>query len=207
MQTAATLWAEQGMPGYSVRAIAGLAGVYGSMVYYVLGNREDILAEILDEHVIALHKRVSAAAGASIEQSPSARLEALLTAYLEGVAAEPRAHFLLQHGMACVTQRGRDDVRLRYGALLGLLCAPLEQLAPSLDGKLAAAMVLAAVGSMGDALLWFDPTQTLEVPATARRLTTMLLAAVGSAEGLGPRPGCGGPTEGCARAWLAGGVG
>ncbi len=204
LEAATLLWAEQGMSGHSVRALAQQAGVAATTVNYVLGNRHELLAEILGEHVAALSSRVYAAMDASVAAAPAVRLEALLMAYLEGVAAAPHAHFLLQHALSSLAPRGREVVRSCYRNLLSLLGEPLVQLVPEAKGSLAAALALAALGAVGDALLWFEPAEGMAVPTTARRLATMLLAAVGSEVGAGPRLGCGGPIQACARGWLAG---
>jgi len=206
LEAATLLWAAQGIGGGSVRALSREAGVAPATINYVLGKRDEVLAEILGEHLDALSRRVCTAADANQAAPPALRLEALLTAYLEGIATAPHAHFLLQHALCSLSPRGREMVRGRYRVLLDLLGEPLVQLVPEAKGSLVAALALAAVGAVGDALLWFEPAGEMEVRATARRLTTMLLAAVGSEIGDGPRPGCGGPIQACARAWLAGGL-
>jgi AcrR family transcriptional regulator len=205
IEAATLLWAEKGISGDTLRTLALKAGVAPATIYNRVGNREETLLEIISAHLLRLNTRVRSADDAAGGAGTAERLEAMVTAYLEGVASEQDAHFLLQHGMAGVSSGAREEVRLRYRLLLRLLGEPLTQLAPSVEGKLAAALALAAVGAAGDALVWFDPKQELEVPETARRLTLMMLAAVGSAEGLGPRHGCGGPTLACAQAWVAAG--
>lgn len=201
LHAATVLWAEQGMLSDSIRTLADKAQVAPATIYNLAGNREETLTEIMIAHIAGLTDRVSAAADAACDAGPTDRLEAMLTAFLSGVADQPHAHLLIQHGMSALGPHARDRVRLRYRELLELMAAPLSQLAPSLDRRLTVSLALAAVGAAADALLWFDPTQELEVPATARRLTAMLLAA-GSAGEQGPRPGCGGPVAACARAWL-----
>ncbi len=207
LEAATLLWASHGMNGIGVRSLARQIGVTETMINYVLGNRDELLAEILVAHLNGLRRRVRAAAATDEAAPPRLRLEALLAAYLEGAAAAPQAHFLLQHALGVMSPHGREMVRARYRALLELLGEPLMQLVPEAKGSGIAALVLAAVGSAGDALLWFEPAAEIEVPATARRLATMLLAGVGSEMGVGPRLGCGGPTEACARAWLEQGAG
>lgn len=211
LQTAKLIWAERGIMSDSIRTLAQEAGVSHTRLYTLMGTREDVLAEIITEHVIAVSARVCAASDATAAARPEERLEAMVTAFLNGVAQEPHAHFLLQHGLCAMTPSGRDLVKLRYGILLELLGKPLMQLAPVpvqggvlVEDKLATALALAALGAAGDALLWFDPNQELDVAETARRLTLMMLAAVESTEKLGPRAGCGRPTLACAQAWLAG---
>jgi AcrR family transcriptional regulator len=203
IQAATMLWAENGIIGDTLGVIARKAGVVPATIYNRIGNREETLIEIVTAHLIGLTTRVCAADDAAGGAGTAERLEAMLAAYLEGVVSEPQAHFLLQHGLACVSADAREEVRLHYRLLLKLLEEPLTQLAPSMEGKLAAILALAALSAAGEVLVWLDPKQELEVPETARRLTLMMLAAVGSAEGLGPRAGCGGPALACAQAWLA----
>ncbi|HEY3846052.1 MAG TPA: TetR/AcrR family transcriptional regulator [Acetobacteraceae bacterium] len=207
IEAATLLWAEHGIVGETFQIVALKSGVAPATIYNLTGNRDETLAGIVTAHLVRLNERVGAAADATAGAGTAERLEAMLTAYMEGVACDRNPHFLLRHGIACMSPDAREQVRLRYRLLLERVGEPLTQLAPSAEGKLAAALVLAAAGAVGDAPVWFDRTQELEVPVTARRLTMMLLAAVGSVDGPGPRPGCGGPVEACARAWLAGGAG
>jgi AcrR family transcriptional regulator len=204
LEAATVLWAEHGMISDTIRSLATKAEVAPATIYNLVGNRDETLTEIMTAHAGRLTDRVRAAAEAASGATPAELLEAMLAAFLQGVADEPHAHFLLQHGLGGVGRRARDMVKRRYRTVLEVLGEPLMQLAPSVEGKLAAALAMAAVGAAGDALLWFDPKQEQEVAVTARRLTAMLLAAVGSVEGLGPRPGCGGPVAACAQAWAAG---
>ncbi|HTB48326.1 MAG TPA: TetR/AcrR family transcriptional regulator [Acetobacteraceae bacterium] len=202
--SASVLWAEQGMTACTVRGIALGAGVPHTMVFNLVGARDDVLAEIMLEHVITLSQQVRAAARQTSEASPPQRLEAMLTAYLDGIAASPHAHMLLHNALCVLPAASREAVRRRYRMLLDLLAQPLVLLAPSVGDTLAAELALTAVGSVSDALLWVDPAARYEVAVTVRRLTAMLLAAVRSAEGLGPQPGRGGPAQDCAQPWLHG---
>ena len=174
------------------------------MVFNRVGARDDVLAHIMLEHVITLSRQVRAAARHTSEASPPQRLEAMLTACVDGIAAAPHAHTLLHNALCVLPPTSRDVVRRRYRMLLDLLAQPLALLAPSVGDTLAAELALTTVGSVSDALLWVDPAARYEVAVTVRRLTAMLLTAVRSAEGLGPQPGRGGPTQDCAQPWLHG---
>lgn len=201
------LWAEHGIAGDTFRVLALKAGVAPATIYNLTGNRDETLNDIVTTHLVHLNERLRIASDLTAGAGAAERLEALLTAYLEGVANDRNTHFLLRHGLACMSRTAREQVRLRYRLLLERLGEPLTQLVPSVESKVAVALAMAAAGAVADAPLWFDLTHELEVPATARRLTVMLLAAVGSTEGLGPWPGCGGPAEACAQAWVSGSVG
>jgi AcrR family transcriptional regulator len=198
MDAATLLWAEHGVISDSIRLLAFKAGVAPATIYNLVGNREEMLAEIMTTHVIRLTEQVCAAADAASIAGPVERLEAMLAAFLSGISQDRCAHFLLRHGLAGLGPCTRDPVRLRYCRLLELLREPLALLAPSAQAE--AMLALAVVGAAADAALWFGPQQEWDVPATARRLTAMLLAAVASAGGSGPCPGCGGPVETCAPA-------
>jgi AcrR family transcriptional regulator len=201
LQAATVLWAEHGIIGDSLGLLAKRAGVSHATVYNQMGNREEMLTQILTDQVARLTQSVRAAADAAAEAPAAAKLEAMLLAYLTCVAANPRAQSLLQNGLGALPPHRRAGVRLRHRILLELLVEPLRQIWPSLDRTLA--LALAAAGSVSDSLLWFDPQHQLDPQDTARRLTTMLLAGLHNAEDAGPRPGCGGPVAACARGWLA----
>lgn len=200
-------WAELGTIGTSIRTVALETGASPNNLHNLLGRREELLAEIMVNHVSLLSERVYAAAHATAGARTVVRLEAILVAFLTCATKEAEAHHLLHHALIGLAAPGREEVRRRYRLVLEVVAEPLRELAPAAQDKRVMALALAAVGAMGDALLWFDPMAEMDVVGTAARLTTMLLAAVGASGGLGPRPGCGGPVAACARAWLAGRVG
>jgi hypothetical protein len=201
------LWAQHGMTSDWIRALARHHGVTPSDIHNLLSSREDTLAEIMLAHVAALNEHVCGAARSFAGARKATRLEAMVTAFLKVAADEPHAHFLLHHGLCSVTSRSRDLVKTRYRAVLDVLGEPLVELAPNVSARTTVALALAALGAAGGGMLSPEPPGDIELAVTARRVTIMLLAAVGSAEGLGPRPGCGGPVKSCAISWLAGGMG
>jgi AcrR family transcriptional regulator len=140
--SASVLWAEQGMTACTVRGIALGAGVPHTMVFNLVGARDDVLAEIMLEHVITLSQQVRAAARQTSETSPPQRLEAMLTAYLDGIAASPHPHMLLHNALCVLPAASREAVRRRYRMLLDLLAQPLVLLALSVGDTLAAELAL-----------------------------------------------------------------
>lgn len=204
VQAVTPMWAEHGTVATTAEDVALATGIPVKSAAYYLRRQGDLLTEILANHLVRLYEHVCDAADASPGARPVVRLETILLGYLTGAAREPHAHYLLHHALVGLSKAGRNHVRRRYRMVLDVMADPLRELAPAGEpDRRLLAIILAAVTSMGDALLWFDPAEAMPLPETVSRLTAMLLAGVDASGGIGPRPGCGGPTRTCARAWLA----
>ena len=87
----------------------------GSVKYY-FRNRDDVLADILADHEVALSQRVGAAYDATANAGPVARLAALVEAFYRSVLAASDAHRALLFSTAAAAGRAAG---LGEGALPG----------------------------------------------------------------------------------------
>lgn len=178
LRAAATLFARYGIPGVSLRGLARQAGVAVTTVNYVAGRRDEVLSEVMIEYLLRQTRRVLAAETAAAGKPPQARLEAMLLAYLDGIALEPDEHHVLRNGVCAISGRGRDTVRWRMRALLQTIAAPLEEITPEVAKALPGILCTSIVASVGDALLWFEPKAEMSRAEIARHFAAMLIAGV-----------------------------
>ncbi|MDR3536869.1 MAG: TetR/AcrR family transcriptional regulator [Acetobacteraceae bacterium] len=202
---AAVALAQHGLGGMNLHALARAIHLPPSTLSYHYGTREELLGDLVADHLLELTQRVCAAFDASGEAPPAARMTAMLLALLDGIAADPHAHAVATHGSLALSARDREATSLRWQVLLSTLAEPLIASSPTLAERprLAAALVQCVAGGCGDAQAWFAGLDGLDRGAQARRLAGMLLAGAGAErDGHGPAGGCGGPSLACAQAWV-----
>lgn len=202
---AAIALVRHGLGGMSLHALARTMDLSASSLAYLYGTRDELLGDIVAEHLSGLTHAVCAAFDGAGDASPAVRLSAMLLALLDGIAADPHAHAVAVHGALGLTLRDREAAAVRWQVLLSTLAEPLGAASPALAARpgLARAMVQCVVGGCGDALAGFAGEDGMDRAAQAQRLAGMLLAGAGAErDGRGPAGGCGGPSVACAQAWL-----
>ena len=81
-------------------------------------NRDDVLADILADHEVALSQRVGAAYDATARAGPVTRLAALVEAFYRFVLAAADAHRAMLFSTALLPAEPQAWVKARYRALL-----------------------------------------------------------------------------------------
>jgi AcrR family transcriptional regulator len=89
LSTSARLFAEHGIAGTTMRAIAEACGIQAASLYHHFESKDEILAEIMtrsSDHVGAAYEQIDAA-----DLPPASRFEALIRATLENFHEHPEA--------------------------------------------------------------------------------------------------------------------
>ena len=115
-RVAARLFAERGLAAVGLTQVSHAMNLPSGSVKYDFRNRDDMLADILADHEVALSQRVGAAYDATANAGPVARLAALVEAFYRSVlAASGRApRVAVQHAAAAGRAAGVGE-----GALPG----------------------------------------------------------------------------------------
>jgi AcrR family transcriptional regulator len=163
-------------------------------------TKQDLLADLLTEHLAALGAAVARAEEVAAGLAPEALLERLILAWMDGVAAAPDAHraFLLcAHILPPDTQRALDLYRrIAIEQIQSALTAAVPALADHPEASLALYPLIRLL--LSDPYSWPAPPESAERQSAARRLAGMLIAAA-EAETLGHWPRLGltqGPERG-----------
>jgi prevent-host-death family protein len=177
-KAAARLFAERGL-GVTlagVRTAAGVGATSGAGAYLSI---EELLYDLLTDHVFALSRAVCAAQEAHSRLPPEMLAERLIEAYLDAVAAGPDAHraFLFcAHHLPEERRRGLD-ARLRF--IIEMIHAALAEAVPGLAGASDSALRLfpAIRAALANPFHWPMAPEPAARAAEARRLAGMLIAA------------------------------
>ena len=153
--------------------------------YYA--NRRDLLLDMLDEHLFELNEAV----GAAFDARPAgpSRLEAVVAAWLDHVAADPHAHRTLHFSAHLLPPEQREAVSLKHRICLETAYLALTGAAPALAERpdLTEPLLGTMRALLDDLTTWPEPDSPEDRTRRARRITGMLLAAA-SAETQGAWP-------------------
>ncbi len=190
---AARLFAEYGIGAVGLYRVAGAVGLSEPTLRHYYASRRDLLVDVLGEHLSGLNETV----GTAFDAQPAglAKLETVIAAWLDHVAADPHAHRTLLFSAHLLPPEQREAVALKhricletaYLALAGAVPALAER--PDLTEKLLGTMR----ALLDDPTTWPEPEPQEDRSRRARRITGMLIAAASAeAEGVWPRIG---PTD------------
>jgi AcrR family transcriptional regulator len=171
----------------------------GSVKYY-FRNRDDVLADILADHEVALSQRVGAAYDATARAGPVTPLAALVEAFYRSVLAAADAHRAMLFSTALLPAEPQAWVKARYRALLDSFAETLGELAPEVPaGAVADILVPTLERLLSGVVLWNVPGEHDADPHYPRMVTAMMVAATRTitAEALAERAERSGP------GWLA----
>ena len=128
-RVAARLFAERGLAAVGLTQVSHAMNLPSGSVKYYFRNRDDMLADILADHEVALSQRVGAAYDATANAGPVARLAALVEAFYRSVLAASDAHRALLFSTPLLPAEPQAWVRARYRALLDSFAETLGELA------------------------------------------------------------------------------
>jgi TetR/AcrR family transcriptional regulator len=190
-RAAARLFAQHTCTEFGLRAVAQAAHLGPTTVYYYYRDRDDLLTDLLVNHVQAINAPVCAAFDATQEAAPHERMTALLAAFLAAVHADPDAHRTLRLNTALLSDAHRPRVVGRYRQILATLREALEGCVPALAGQpeMAKLLVRLVVGAMSESVAWFRDDGPMGAQDLAILLAAqMLVSARALTEGIWPAP-------------------
>ncbi|MEO8714451.1 MAG: type II toxin-antitoxin system prevent-host-death family antitoxin [Acetobacteraceae bacterium] len=187
----ARLFAELGptITLWRVRSAAGISNGNAAGSYQTV---EELLADVLTEHLHALGNAVCAAHDDAARFAPEYLLERLIRAWFDAAAEARHAHRTFLSCTHALPEAPRRDIDLRLRIIIELMQAAIAAAVPALAEKSDAALILFPVirAALSDPFQWLAPPDPGLRQADARRITGMLLAAA-EAEAAGAWPRCG----------------
>jgi AcrR family transcriptional regulator len=174
---AATLFAEAGFLGSSMADLAVACGISKSLLYHYFPSKEDILFEIMAEHVEALGDMARAVPPGP----PEARLLALTSGFLGLYRDASARHKVLVNDLGKLPEPRRAEIVEAERALLDIVDRSLAEASPALaaDPSRRRAAVMLYFGMINWTHTWYDPDGPLDTEALAELVTqTMLKGAV-----------------------------
>jgi AcrR family transcriptional regulator len=195
-QAGARLFAEYGPAAVGMDRVAQAAGMGRGVAFLHFGNRDELLYDLIGTYAIDLQTSVCAAFDATEGEGQTTRLEAMVLAWLEHVAAHRHEHRCLVSWCRLLGQEARTSVTIRHEITLETMMAPLLAMEPALAGRVEAMARLSALFAalLNDPSFWPTPPEPPERVARARAIAGMMRAAAlaeaeGAWAGLGTRRG------------------
>ena len=180
LDIAARLFAERGLRATTVRDIADAAGILSGSLYHHFDSKESMVDELLDTFQTELWKKYDAIEAS--EQSPKAKLEAVVRASFEAIDEHRNEVAIFQTDAAYLTTFERfaylDERNLKFRALwLGLLEAGVRsgELRSDLDTELVYRFLRDTVWV---AVRWYRPGGALTPADVADQYLTILLQGI-----------------------------
>jgi AcrR family transcriptional regulator len=191
-ETAAPLFAEFGVAAVGLSRVALVAGVGKGTAERCFLNRDELLYDLLGEHVLALNATVCTAFDAAAPEGPWVQLDAVVAAWLEHVARHCAAHRCLLFCAHLLVPDRRERVAIRLRVLMETMMEPLVAATPGLAARTAAVeSLLATLASLlNDTGFWPEPPAAEARAERAQLITGMMRAAAaavmaGGWQGLG----------------------
>jgi AcrR family transcriptional regulator len=181
-KVAARLFAERGLAAVGLNQVSRAANLPAGTTKYYFRNRDDMLTEILYDHVVALTARVGAAHDATAAADPVTRLASLVQAFYDGVLDAPDEHRALLYSANLLPAEPQRKVKGRYGVLLEIFLETLGQIAPGLPPRALTMSLLPTLERLLSGVVFWSGTDGDAVdPGYASMVTSMMLAGVGAA--------------------------
>jgi AcrR family transcriptional regulator len=174
--SAAALYATHGFLGASIADLAHASGVSKSLLYHYFGSKEDILFEIMLDHVEALKAMVDEVLK-DAPADPAARLARLTRGFLGlYVGASDRHKVLVNDLDKLPTARRRKVVRIER-ELIDLVGDLLAELGPryGINRAERRASTMLYFGMINWTHTWFEPDGPVKATELADRATAIFL--------------------------------
>lgn len=175
LDAAATLFAAQGYAGSRMEEIATACGVSKSMLYHYFYKKEDVLFEILQEHVSDL---VDATRQYLVQNGPNDKLgffRGFVRVYLQPSDNARARHVVALHDMRYLTdEQKRDQIKLER-ELLGLVESMLELLKPGSTRNDYRVSALLLFGMLNWVELWYKRSGSMSPSEFYEKVATLFL--------------------------------
>jgi AcrR family transcriptional regulator len=188
-EAAAVLFADRGPTGVSRRQVADAARMAGAAVERLYVSEADLLGDVVGEFVHGLSLAVCGAFDAGERLGPLVRLEAVVRAWLDYVAARRAGNRAFLLGMTRLPERHRERVVERYRTVVDTVAEALQGAVPELKA-VSEGLRETIRGLLTDVSDWRAGPGPEARAEAARRIAGMLLAA-GTAEAWGEWVGLG----------------
>lgn len=180
LDRAAALYARHGFLGASIADLAEACGVSKSLLYHYFGSKEDILFEIMADHVEQL-RYVARDVAATAPSDPAAHLSALTRALLRAYVGAADRHKVLVNDLDKLPEARRRSVVAAERELIDQVGEVLGRLGPRYGSSQAErrATTMLYFGMINWTHTWYDPAGPVGVEALADRATDIWLGGTG----------------------------
>ena len=184
LDAAAKLFAAQGYAGSRMDEIAAACGVSKSMLYHYFKKKEDVLANILQEHIARLTESISAYMERAAPEDKFDYFRGFTEVYLRPSGNSRASHVVALHDMRYLTaQQRKKQVKLER-RLLGLIETILRQMKSGESPSSYRVSAFLLIGMVSWVELWYDESGRISGAKFYEKITRLFLDGY-----LKPEPG------------------
>jgi len=158
---AAELFAARGFDATSAADIAAEGGFSKALIYHYFSSKEEILQDLLEAHMDALHAAVETSLHEGDE--PRTRLRAFVRAHMRLYATARAKHLLLINELGSLPARGRAAIVAKQRKLVELAADLFAAVAPGLktQPELRFPTAMSFYGMINWTCIWYRPDGAL----------------------------------------------
>jgi AcrR family transcriptional regulator len=181
LSRSARLFAEHGFAGTSITMIADACGVSKALMYHYYDSKDDVLFDILDDHLKHLVAVVEAAADSSAD--PRDRLIAIATALLEAYRGADAEHQVQISSLKLLPPAKQETLKEMERGLVRIVSDAIADALPAIAKKhdLLIPLTMSLFGMLNWHYLWFREGKGMTRDAYARMATGLVLAGADEA--------------------------
>lgn len=181
LSRSARLFAQHGFTGTSITMIADACGVSKALMYHYYDSKDDVLFDVLSDHLKHLVVVVEAAAGSSAD--PRERLTEIATALLEAYRGADAEHQVQISSLKLLPAAQQDVLKDMERRLVRIVSDAIADALPSVAKKhdVLLPLTMSLFGMLNWHYLWFRDGKGMSRDAYARMATGLVLAGADEA--------------------------
>ncbi|MBF5096504.1 TetR/AcrR family transcriptional regulator [Azospirillum sp. INR13] len=173
LDNAAALFSKVGYPKAKMQDIAQACGVTKSMLYHYFPTKDDLLLELLTEHLDALISDVES----SVEAlgSPEDRFTAFVQVYVQKSTRSRQRHLSAMNDAKFLPEDMQPAVRTLQAKVVDLATLVLRDMKPALPDHLYKPYALLLLGALNWTELWYRPDGPISPDELCERIVRLFL--------------------------------
>lgn len=179
LDSAAAVFAEQGMDKASMAQVAQAASVSKALLYHYYPSKDALIFAIIITHLEELEAAIAAADDSSLP--PKERLRKLVGTVLESYRGADNEHKVQLNGSAALNEAQKAEVMAMERQIVKRFAAVLRDINPELDSKerpLLMPVTMSLFGMMNWVYMWFKDGGRISRDDYADVATTLILEGI-----------------------------
>lgn len=181
LESAAAVFASQGMEKASMAQVAAHASVSKALLYHYYPSKDALIFAIIIVHLQELYQAIEAADDRAL--SPRSRLRRLIGAVLENYRDADNEHKVQLNARAALSGPQREEIAALERRIVRYFSAVISAINPELETGARALLTpttMSLFGMMNWAYMWFRDGGRMARQDYADLLTTLLLDGIGA---------------------------
>lgn len=182
LDTAAEVFAEQGMEKASMAQVAARAQISKPLLYHYYPSKDALIFAIITTHLEELDTAIEAADD-DLDLAPDQRLRRLVGAVLESYRGADNEHKVQLNATAALSDEQKTQITALERRIVRRFAAILEQINPDLNSRerpLLMPVTMSLFGMMNWVYMWFKDGGRISREDYADVATTLILEGIKS---------------------------